>query len=267
MAVTSEYGKTVHWQFVEGRDFSRSFTTDQTGVILNEAAVRYMGLKHPVGQLIRWNGKPFTVVGVIKDMVKGSPYQPVGQSLYFMAPEIGPEITVRLNPALSAAQAINKIEPIFKQLNPSAPFDYTFIDDEYAYKFAAEQRIGTLSEIFAALAVFISCLGVFGLASFIAEQRIKEIGIRKVLGASSYSIWQLFSKDFVVIILVALAVAIPVAYYGTQKMLESYEYKTALAWWILHSGGIGVLVITLLTASYHTIRAAHANPVKSLRVE
>lgn len=267
MAVTPEYGKTVHWKFLTGRDFSRSFATDQTGVILNEAAVKYTGLKHPVGQIIRWNGKPFTIVGVIKDMVKDSPYKPVGQSLFFMAAEIGPEITIRLNPALSAAQAISKIEPIFRKLNPSAPFDYTFVDDEYAHKFAAEQRIGTLAEIFAALAVFISCLGVFGLASFIAEQRVKEIGIRTVLGASAYSIWQLFSKDFVVIILVALVIAIPVAYYAAHKWLEGYEYKTTLAWWIFLTGGTGVLLITLLTASFHSVKAALANPARSLRTE
>jgi ABC-type antimicrobial peptide transport system permease subunit len=241
--------------------------SDKTGVILNEAALKYMGLKHPVGQVIRWNGKPFTVVGVIKDMVKDSPYKPVGQSLFFMATEIGPEITIRLNPALSASQALAKIEPIFRRLVPSAPFDYTFVDDEYAYKFAAEQRIGTLSELFAVLAVFISCLGVFGLASFIAEQRVKEIGIRKVLGASAYSIWQLFSKDFVLIILVALVVAIPVAYYGAYKWLQAYEYKTNLAWWIFFAGGTGVLLITLLTASFHAIKAAMANPARSLRTE
>ncbi|HEY9002766.1 MAG TPA: ABC transporter permease [Mucilaginibacter sp.] len=267
MAVTPEYAKTVRWQFLAGRNFSRSFATDQTGVILNEAAVKYTGLKHPVGQVIRWNGKPFTVVGVIKDMVKDSPYKPVGQGLFFMATEVGPEITIRLNPALSAAQAISKIEPVFRELNPSAPFDYTFVDDEYAHKFAAEQRIGTLAEIFAVLAVFISCLGVFGLASFIAEQRVKEIGIRKVLGASAYSIWQLFSKDFVVIIFVALLIAIPVAYYAAHKWLESYEYKTALAWWIFLTGGMAVLLITLLTASFHSIKAALANPTRSLRTE
>jgi putative ABC transport system permease protein len=226
-----------------------------------------MGLQHPLGQIIRWNGKPFTVVGVIRDMVKGSPYQPVGQSLFFNAAEIGPEITIRLNPVLSASQALARIEPVFRQLNPSAPFDYTFIDDEYAQKFAAEQRTGNLSGIFAALAVFISCLGVFGLASFIAEQRIKEIGIRKVLGASTFNIWQMFSKDFIVIILISLCIAIPVAYYAAHKWLENYQYKTTLAWWIFLLGGAGVLMITLLTASYHAVKAALANPVKSLRVE
>jgi putative ABC transport system permease protein len=267
MAVTPEYGKTVGWQFVEGRDFSRSFATDNKAVILNEAAVKYMGLTSPVGKVIRWNANLFTVVGVIKDMVKESPYKPVQQSLFFMVPDIGPEITIRLNPQLSAATAISKIEPLFKQLNPSSPFEYTFVDDEYAHKFAAEQRIGILSEVFAILAVFISCLGIFGLASFIAEQRIKEIGIRKVLGASTFNIWRLFSKDFVLIVLAATIVATPVAWYGAHSWLEGYEYRTALSWWIFLSAGIIVLLITLVTVSVQSIKAALANPVRSLRAE
>jgi putative ABC transport system permease protein len=286
-AVTPEYAGTVGWRFEEGRNFSRSLMTDAGSsasngaasprsssrvtnagsVILNEAAVKYMGLPSPVGKMIRWNGRPFTVVGVIKDMVKGSPYMPAQQGLFFMAPEIGPEITIRLNPQISIAAAIGKIEPIFKRLNPSSPFSYAFVDDEYAHKFAAEQRIGTLSEIFAMLAVFISCLGIFGLASFVAEQRVKEIGIRKVLGASVFNIWQLFSKDFVVLVLAATVIAVPVAWYVAHNWLEGYQYRTALSWWIFLMAGMGVLLLTLLTVSIQSIKAAIANPVKSLRSE
>jgi putative ABC transport system permease protein len=266
-AVTPEYAGTVGWQFEEGRNFSRTLATDAGSVILNEAAVKYMGLPRPVGKMIRWNGRPFTVVGVIKDMVKGSPYMPVQQGLFFMAPEIGPEITIRLNPQLSAATAIGKIEPIFKRLNPSSPFSYAFVDDEYAHTFAAEQRIGTLSEVFSMLAVFISCLGIFGLASFVAEQRVKEIGIRKVLGASVFNIWQLFSKDFVVLVLTAMVIAIPAAWYVAHNWLEAYQYRTALSWWIFLVAGLGVLLLTLLTVSVQSIKAAIANPVNSLRSE
>ena len=267
MAVTPEYANTVHWQFIEGRNFSRGMASDNHAIILNETAVKYTGLRNPVGQVIRWNGKPYTVVGVIKDMVKGSPYQRTSQSLYFNAPEIGPELTIRLNPVLNASQALSKIEPVFKQLNPSAPFDYTFVDDEYAQKFAAEQRTGNLSQIFAALAVFISCLGVFGLSSFIAEQRIKEIGMRKILGASDYSIWYLFSKQFTSVIIVAVFIAVPVAYYGAHQWQQGYQFKATLDWWIFFSGCLGVFLITLLTASYHAIKSSRANPVKSLRTE
>ena len=266
-AVTPEYAGTVGWQFEEGRNFSRALSTDQSGIILNEAAVKYMNIPHPVGKTIRWNGKPFTVVGVIRDMVKGSPYEPVQQALFFMVPEIGPEITIRLNPQLSAATALAKIEPVFKQLDPSAPFDYSFINEEYAHKFAAEQRIGTLSEVFAILAVFISCLGIFGLASFVAEQRIKEIGIRKILGASVFDIWRLFSKDFVVIVLAATIIAIPIAWYCAQDWLAGYQYRAVLSWWIFPAAGMGVLLITLLTVSLQSIKAAMGNPVNSLRSE
>ena len=305
-AVTPEYAGTVGWQFEEGRNFSRSLATDAGSsasngaasprselrgasslapsrsspsqnsgtrvtnagsVILNEAAVKYMDLPHPLGKTIKWNGRLFTVVGVIRDMVKGSPYMPVHQGLFFMAPEIGPEITIRLNPQLSAATAIGKIEPIFKRLNPSSPFSYAFVDDEYAHTFATEQRIGTLSEVFAMLAVFISCLGIFGLASFVAEQRVKEIGIRKVLGASVFNIWQLFSKDFVVLVLAATVIAVPVAWYVAHNWLEGYQYRTALSWWIFLMAGVGVLLLTLLTVSVQSIKAAIASPVKSLRSE
>jgi putative ABC transport system permease protein len=266
-AVTPEYGQTVGWQFEEGRDFSRNFPTDKSGVILNEAAVKYMGLPHPAGKIIRWNDKPFTVVGVIRDMVKASPYDPVQQSIFFMVPDIGPEITIRLNPQISASKALSKIEPIFKRLNPSSPFEYTFVDDEYAHKFAAEQRIGTLSEGFSILAVFISCLGIFGLASFIAEQRVKEIGIRKVLGASVFNIWQLFSKDFVVIVLLAAFIAVPIAWYAAHTWLEGYQFRTDLSWWIFPLAGTVVLTVTLLTVSIQSIKAAIASPVRSLRSE
>ena len=266
-AVTPEYGKTVGWQFVAGRDFSRKFATDNKGIILNEAALGYMGLRDPIGKTIKWNNNSFTVIGVIKDMVKGSPYGTVKQGLFFMVPDIGPQITVRLNPQLSAAKALSAIEPVFRRLNPSAPFDYTFVDDEYSHLFAAEQRIGTLSGVFAVLAVLISCLGIFGLASFVAEQRAKEIGIRKVLGASVYSIWRLLTRDFVTIVLIAAVIAIPIAYYAAHNWLQGYEYRTQLSWWIFGATGVVVLLITLLTVSAHVIKAALANPVRSLRSE
>lgn len=266
-AVTYDYGKTVGWQFVAGRDFSRNFSTDNSAVILNEAAVKYMRLLQPVGKTIRWNGKLFTIVGVIRDMVKGSPYEADQQSLFFMFPGVGPDITIRLNPQVSAATDLSRIEPIFKQLNPSSPFEYTFVDDEYAQKFASEQRIGALSRTFTTLAVFISCLGIFGLTSFMAEQRIKEIGIRKVLGASVFGIWRLLSRDFVVLVIISLTVATPISYYFMHNWLQGYEFRTHLSWWIFFVAGIGVLFITLLTVSIQSVKAAIANPVKSLKAQ
>jgi ABC-type antimicrobial peptide transport system permease subunit len=266
-AVSYDYGKTVGWQFLAGRDFSRSFSTDTKAVILNEAAEKYMRLKDPVGKTIQWNNNMFTIVGVMKDMVTESPYTGVQQSLFFMVPNITPNITIRLNPQLSAAEAISRIQPIFRKLNPSSPFEYKFVDDEYAHKFAAEQRIGTLAAIFTLLAIFICCLGIFGMASFVAELRTKEIGVRKILGASVLNLWAQLSKDFVVMVLISFLIATPIAYYFMHNWLQSYEYRTTLSWWIFAAAGIGALMITLITVSFQSIKAAIANPVKSLRTE
>jgi len=184
-----------------------------------------------------------------------------------MVPQVGPVITIRLNPQLSPAEAISRIQPVFKRLNPSGLFDYKFVDEEYGRKFAAEQRIGTLSTIFAILAIFISCLGIFGLASFVAAQRTKEIGVRKVLGASVINLWGLLSKEFVQLVIVAFAIAAPVAYYFMNEWLQKYEYRTNMPWWMFGVAGSGALLITMLTVSFQAIRAAVANPVKSLRTE
>jgi len=265
--VSYDFGKTVGWQFTQGRDFSRSFATDSSGIILNEAAVKYMGLAEPIGKTVIFNKNKLNVVGVIKDMITESPYKPVQQSIYFMVPQVGPVITIRLNPQLSPAEAISRIQPVFKRLNPSGLFDYKFVDEEYGRKFAAEQRIGTLSTIFAILAIFISCLGIFGLASFVAAQRTKEIGVRKVLGASVINLWGLLSKEFVQLVIVAFAIAAPVAYYFMNEWLQKYEYRTNMPWWMFGVAGSGALLITMLTVSFQAIRAAVANPVKSLRTE
>ena len=266
-AVSYDFGKTVGWQFAEGRDFSRSFATDSNGIILNEAAVKYMRLADPVGKTVKFNTKDFNVVGVIKDMVTESPYKPVQQSIYFMIPQIGPVITMRLNPQLSPAKAISLIQPVFKNLNPNGLFDYKFVDEEYGRKFAAEQRIGTLSTVFALLAIFISCLGIFGLASFVAAQRIKEIGVRKILGASVMNLWGLLSKEFILLVILAFIIAVPTAYYFMDQWLQKYEYRTNMAWWMFGVTGAGALLITLLTVSFQAIKAAITNPVKSLRTE
>ncbi|MGG9964120.1 ABC transporter permease [Ferruginibacter sp. SUN106] len=266
-AVTYEFGKTVGWQFTQGRDFSRSFPTDKGAVILNEAAVKYMRLAEPVDKTITFNNKKFNVVGVIKDMITESPYKPVQQSIFFMVPQIGPVITMRLNPKLSTAKAVSLIQPVFKRLNPSGLFDYKFVDEEYGRKFAAEQRIGTLSTVFAILAIFISCMGIFGLASFVAAQRIKEIGVRKILGASVMNLWGLLSKEFVLLVILAFVIAIPIAYYFMDQWLQKYEYRTNISWWVFAIAGAFALFITLLTVSFQAIKAAIANPVKSLRTE
>ncbi len=265
--VSTDFGKAMGWQFVQGRDFSTQFATDSSAIILNEASVKYMGLKNPLGEVVRIGNRSFNVIGVIKDMVMGSPYEPVKQTLFYMNSEGFYYLNVRINPTVSAHEAIDKIAAVCKTYSPSVPFAYSFADDEYAKKFDAEERIGTLAGFFATLAVFISCLGLFGMASFMAEQRIKEIGVRKVLGASVLNLWAHLSRDFVVLVIIALLVAIPAAYYYMHSWLQNYSYHTEMSWWIFIAAAAGAILITLLTISYQSIKAALTNPVKSLRTE
>lgn len=265
--ITHDYGKTIHWEILAGRDFSRTFATDSTGMILNEAAVKFMGLKNPVGEIVKVDGKPFHVIGVVKDMVMESPYKPVFRTVFTLDYDNANVISARINPDKGTAQTLAQIASVFKKHNPSVPFSYKFVDDTYGYKFDAEQRIGKLSSFFAVLAIFISCLGLFGMASFMAEQRIKEIGVRKVLGASVFNLWRLMTKDFILLVLIALLIAVPVAYYFMNNWLQHYEYRTAISWWIIAATCIGALGIALATVSYQSIRAALMNPVKSLKSE
>jgi putative ABC transport system permease protein len=276
--ITHDYGKTVGWQFAAGRDYSTAFKSDSVSkasdsttvhsIVVNEAAVKYMELKNPVGEIITWGGYPFRIIGVIKDMVMESPYNPVRQTMYMVNyDEATAYIHIRINPKLSTRDALTKIESVFKKLVPTVPFDYDFVDTEYAEKFAAEERIGNLASFFAALAIFISCLGLFGLASFIAEKRTKEIGIRKVLGATIYNLWQMLSTEFVVLVIVAGLIATPLAWYFLSNWLQNYEYRTTISWWVFAIAIGGALVISLLTVSFQTIKASLTNPVKSLRSE
>ncbi|HTD39318.1 MAG TPA: ABC transporter permease, partial [Mucilaginibacter sp.] len=266
--VTTEYGKTVGWQFKDGRDFSTKFLTDSSGVVLNEAAAKYMGLKDAVGKTINFGrtNKAFTIIGVIKDMVMGSPYEPAKQTIFYIGDSFD-SIIIRINPNVSTHEALGKIEAIFKAYAPSVPFSYQFVDDEYARKFADEELIGKLSTSFAMLAIFISCLGLFGMASFMAEQRIKEIGVRKVLGASVFGLWRLMSKGFVELVIISMLIATPVSYYFMQNWLQHYTYHAGLSWWIFAATAAGAVIITLFTVSYQSIKAAMMSPVKSLRSE
>lgn len=271
LAVTQEYGKTVGWQFVAGRDFLGELAGDSSAIVLNESAVKLMGLKDPIGEIVRWEtgwrkARHYKIIGVIKDMVMESPFEPARPTIFRMEHELR-WINIKLHPGVAAGKALPVIEATFKKIIPGVPFDYKFADVEYAAKFAAEERIGKLATFFAILAIFISCLGLFGLASFTAEQRTKEIGVRKVLGASVFNVWRLLSKDFVVLVTIALLIAMPVAYYFMYNWLENYQYRSSLSWWIFAATGIGAILITLLTVSFHAVKAAFMNPVKSLRTE
>jgi ABC-type antimicrobial peptide transport system permease subunit len=265
--VNHDYGKTVGWQFVDGRDFSRAIAGDSSAYIINETAAKYMNLENPVGELMRKDGKTFKIIGIIKDVISASPYKPVRPTIASILQWPGYTVSIKLNANLPVDEALAKIERVFKNYVPGMPFDYKFADEEYAKKFEAEVRIGKLSGFFSMLAILISCLGLFALASFIAEQRTKEIGIRKVLGATVYNLWQMLSKEFVLLVLLACLIAIPVAYYFLNNWLQNYEYRTTISWWVFGIALGGALLITILTVSFQAIKAAITNPVKSLRTE
>jgi ABC-type antimicrobial peptide transport system permease subunit len=266
IGVSPDFGKTIGWQIKEGRDFLNNNKADSASVLLNETGAKITGLKNVVGEIIKYNGKDYTVAGVVQDMVTQSPYEPVSPAFFFMDDYLS-VITIRIKPNTPIHTALAKIEPVFKKYNAGNPFEFKFVDEEYDKKFSNEVRIGNLATFFAMLAIFISCLGLFGLASFVTEQRTKEIGVRKVLGASVFNLWRLLSKEFVVLVTIALFIAIPVAYYFMHNWLQDYEYRTDISWWIFAMAGIGALLVTLLTVSFQAIKSALMNPVKSLRSE
>ncbi|SHG53049.1 ABC transporter permease [Winogradskyella jejuensis] len=268
-----DFVKTFGLKLIEGRDFTREFASDSNAVILNKTAVEYMNLKDPIGKYIRDSdtedpNEPLKIVGVVEDMLVQSPYEPVKQAMYvFDQYENVAFWNLRLNPTKSVSENLNLIENVFKKNFPNTPWDYQFVDEEYGKKFKSEERLASLAKIFTALAIFISCLGLFGLASFVAEQRTKEIGVRKVLGASISQLWLLLSKDFLTLVVISLVVASPIAYYLMSQWLQKFTYRTNVGWSVFAIACLGALLITIITVSFQAIKAAIANPVKSLRTE
>jgi ABC-type antimicrobial peptide transport system permease subunit len=268
LRVSYEFGKMISWKIKEGRDFSRDIATDTTAIILNESAVAYTGLKNPVGEIIDWGDHTkCKIIGVVEDLITQSPFAPVKQMMFILNEKRVNLVTVKLNPTVGTHDALAKIEPVFKKYDPENAFEYQFEDEQHARKFGNEERIGTLASIFASLGIFISCLGLFGLASFVAEQRTKEIGIRKVLGATVFHMWRLLSLDFVLLVLIACAISIPLSFYFMNDWLQQFEYRTTISWEVFALAAFGALTITLATVSFQSVKAALANPVKSLRSE
>ena len=265
--VTYDYGSTMGWRIVEGRDLSRSFASDTGALVLNRAAVKLMGLRRPVGEQIRMGDKMHAVVGVVEDMVMASPYMPVMPTIFVLDYRtMGLNaMAVRLAQGVPVHKAIAATEAVFKRMAPGGAFEYKFMDEEYDRKFSDEVRVSRIVTVFALLAIFISCLGLFGLASFVAEQRTKEIGIRKVLGAPVFSIWTLLTKEFLALVLLASLVAAPLAWWFLHGWLQQYVYRAAMSGWIFVAAALGAVMITLLTVGYQAVKAAMANPVRSLR--
>ncbi|WP_214225479.1 ABC transporter permease [Pedobacter sp. B4-66] len=267
IATTYDFTKTNGIQMVSGRDFSKSFASDTAALMLSSTAVKLMGLKNPIGTPVKYHGNDFTVVGVFNDFIWGSPYYTDRPMVIAFNPGWGGQITMRLNPNNNLTKNVELITQVTKQINPAYPVDLKFVNDLYAKKLQGERVLGILSNLFGGLAIFISCLGLFGLAAYSAEQRTKEFGVRKVLGASVASIMQLLSVAFMKMILVAVIIGVPIAYYLMNKWLGHFEFRTAISWWIIVVAIFGTSVIAFLTVSFQAYKAAKANPVDALKYE
>lgn len=266
--ISHGYGKTIGWEFIAGRDFDPSIKTDSASLIINETAATFMGFgASAIGKSITWDGEPMKVLGVVKDVIAESPYANVRASVYCINDYPGNVLLARLHPQTSVPVATKRMEQLFKRYFPDHNFSYRFVNDAYNEKFGDEQRVGTLAGFFAVLAIFISCLGLFGMASFIAQQRHKEIGVRKVLGASVLNLWKLLSLDFIKLVLLSMVFAVPVAYYFMNEWLQNYVYRPELSPWIFIGAGLGAIVISVLTVSYQSLKSALTNPAQSLKTE
>ena len=262
--VSDDYLKTMGIGLAEGRDFGRA---DSLTVIYNETAIRRMRIRQPVGQTITWDTTR-KIIGVAKDALMVSPFSPADPTQFFYSPSGANNVMIyRLSPSVNTQDAITQLTSLFSKYNPSFPYKYTFADDSYAVKFKLEVLVGKLAGIFASLAIFISCLGLFGLAAYIAEQRTKEIGIRKVLGASVSEVWVLLCKDFIVLVFISCLIASPIAFYFLQNWLMKYDYRISIGAGVFVLAAVMALLITIVTISFQAIKAALANPVDSLHSE
>jgi putative ABC transport system permease protein len=266
-----DYIKTLGMQIIKGRNFSREFGGDSTSVIINETTVKILGYADPVGKKIytstdaQGHTKAYTIIGVVKNFNFESLHQDVGPLCFLLGGGFGSGV-FKVNTS-NVQDLITQIQNKWKALAPGLPFSYNFLNESFDGMYRAEQRVGKIALTFSVLAIFIACLGLFGLATFIAEQRTKEIGIRKVLGASVQGIVQMLSKDFVKLVIIAFVLAAPFAWWAMHSWLQDFAYRIHIEWWMFAAAGFGALCIALATVSFQAIRAAIVNPVKSLRTE
>jgi ABC-type antimicrobial peptide transport system permease subunit len=266
-AVGYDFAKTMHLQFTQGRDFSKDFPTDSVGYLINESALKIIGYKDPIGKPLTFWGKPGTIIGVLKDFHFNSLHTPINPLVLRLGEDIGwGSALVRTEPGRTK-EALASLSKVCKGLNPKFPFTYKFSDEEYAKLYKSEQVVGQLAKYFAFLGIFISCLGLLGLVMFTAEQRTKEFGIRKVLGATPGTLFNLLSKEFLLLVIVAMIIASPLAWLAMNNWLKDYAYRIDISWWMFVIAGVAAIVIALITVSFQAIKAAMANPAKSLRTE
>lgn len=268
---TDGFGDMIGWNILEGRDFSSDFASDSLAFIANETAVKYMNLENPLGEYVRWgkNGT-YKIIGVVQDMVTRSPFDASQPALYILHQGrflSWVNVKIASESANTIEGALADMRQVFEKHDPGNIFEYSFMEEEHERKFSSEQRIAKLVGWFSFVAIFISCLGILGLSTYMALQRKKEIGIRKVLGASVQTIWHLLSKQFIILVAIALLIAIPLGYYFSEQWLSSYSYRDSLDFWTFLLAGLITLGIALFTVSFQTIKAAGANPVNSLRSE
>ena len=266
-SITQEYLQTMGMRLTEGRPFQPDIKADSSNVIITETLAHLLGKGSAIGKIIRAGDNPFTVVGVVKDYVYGDMYGKPDPVIFYSDPGDASFLYVRYKTSAKIADALTSTTEIVKKNNPGYPVEYDFVDDQFAAIFKSETLIGNLSKIFAALAIFISCLGLFGLSAFTAEQRTKEIGIRKVLGANITGIIAMLSKDFLRIVFIAILLATPIAFYFMNRWLQEFSYRISIGWWVFVFAGLAAILIALCTVSFQAIKAALINPVKSLRSE
>ncbi|MEO7989665.1 MAG: FtsX-like permease family protein, partial [Chryseolinea sp.] len=268
IATEYDYTKTLGVKVLEGRDFSEEFKADTASIIVNKAAADIMGLKETIGtQVTFWGERKATIVGIIDNVLMGSPNSQIKPAFIVFEPQWVSALTVRLEKTANTEESLKKVESVFKKLDPAHPFEYAFVDQQYAKKFSTITMINRIANLFTILAIFITSLGLFGLASFTAEQRKKEIGIRKVMGASVSSLVSLIAKEFSWLVIIAFAIAAPLSWWGFSNFLEKYAYRINFPWWVIAFSGLACLTFTLLIVSTQALKAAMSNPTESLRSE
>jgi ABC-type antimicrobial peptide transport system permease subunit len=259
--------ETLGIKLKEGRSFSKNFIDDGANIILNESAVHMMGLTDPIGKIVKQGNFESRIIGVVQDFQYGSLHQAISPLIFrFRGAELGQHVLVKVEAGKEQA-TLKAIESKYRAFHPKYTFDYSFLDEDYQALYAAELRISKLSNYFAALSILISCLGLFGLVTFAAQRRKKEIGVRKVLGASVAGIVRLLSKDFLALVLIAIVIASPLAWYGLNRWLAGFAYRVELNVWMFATAGLIAVLIAFLTIGFQSVKAALANPVKSLRSE
>ncbi|MBV8253418.1 MAG: ABC transporter permease [Chitinophaga sp.] len=262
-----DFEKTVGLQFTKGHAFRRNYSTDSSGVIINEAAAKILGFQDPLGKTIAEGDRRWTILGVVKDVILTDPFKPISPLVFLFNTDHPNAVLLRLKPNVNTAVALNTLRPIFEKYDPSLPFAYTFTDQEFAKKFDTEKQAGKLAVIFSVLAILISCLGLFGLAMYMAERRTREIGIRKTLGASVVNLWILLSKEFIWMVLLACTIASPIALWMMSNWLKKYDFHVSISPAVFIGTGALALLIAIATVSTQSVKAALTNPVKNLKTE